>query len=139
MDIRSKYGPKKDVISACTGKLLTEQQHAGRLNPNRIVAKAKQTGMLPTCTRLAEYGDFTQVTTFDEAQNRIAVAKELFMQLPARVRERFANSPARILEFLEDEKNREEAVKLGLIDAKKEEETPKPETKEIPAETPGKA
>ena len=38
------------------------------------------------------------------------------MALPSRVRRRFDNDPAELMEFLADEANREEAVMLGLIE-----------------------
>lgn len=97
---------------------LTEQYHAPEHDINRIVERALRTGALdPSLVRtigrfvdVAEYGDFTT------AQNRIAEASNAFSRLPGRIRERFNNSPAMLLAFLADERNRDEAVKLGLIE-----------------------
>lgn len=126
-EINSRYSPCRKVITVANGELITEQAHAARLNPNRIVAKAKQTGMLPTVQRMAQYGDFSQVGDYMEAQAQIIAANDAFMALPAKIRDRFKNDPAYLLTFLAEESNREEAEKLGLIEPKKKEEiTPKP-------------
>ena len=62
-----------------------------------------------------QYGDFTTVADFHAAQNIIAEATQSFDLLPAALRKRFDNDPAKLLEFLEDDSNREEAIKLGLV------------------------
>ena len=45
-------------------------------------------------------------------------ARDLFMSLDAEVRKRFGNDPAQLLDFLADNKNYDEAKKLGLVDVK---------------------
>ena len=57
-----------------------------------------------------------QSLTFRQAQETVIAAAEAFAALPSRVRQRFNNDPAELLEFLADESNREEAVFLGLIE-----------------------
>ena len=61
------------------------------------------------------YGDYSSVSDFHAAQNLIAEATQTFDLLPASLRKRFDNDPAKLLAFLEDDSNREEAVKLGLV------------------------
>ena len=39
-----------------------------------------------------------------------------FMALPAQLRVRFDHDPVKLLEFLENDQNRNEAIQLGLID-----------------------
>lgn len=65
--------------------------------------------------RQAAFGDFSEGLDYFECQNRILAAQEAFMTLPARVRERFGNEPAEVVEFLSDAKNEAEAVELGLV------------------------
>ena len=60
-------------------------------------------------------GDFTGITDFQSAMEAVVRAQGAFNDLPANVRARFRNDPAEMLAFLEDGKNREEAVKLGLV------------------------
>ena len=49
--------------------------------------------------------------------NIIIQAQDQFASLPANIRDRFANSPEKYLAFLADSANKEEAVKLGLVNA----------------------
>ena len=39
----------------------------------------------------------------------------MFDSLPSSLRERFSNDPSRLLAFVDDESNFDEAVKLGLL------------------------
>ncbi|CAK0755313.1 hypothetical protein CCP3SC15_2050005 [Gammaproteobacteria bacterium] len=73
------------------------------------------------------YGDFSSVTDFQQSMEIIAEAQQQFEVLPSRVRERFANDPARMLAFLDDASNLKEAVELGLCSAR-----PEPVAKEAP-------
>lgn len=97
------------------GKSLTEQSHRDRVNINKIVAKARK-GIPP---RVQEgpglYGDFTSGMSFHEMQNRVADARGDFMALPSEVRKRFENDPGKLLDFIADPNNRQEAMELGLL------------------------
>ena len=50
--------------------------------------------------------------------NAVLAAQDEFMELPAQLRARFNNDPALLIDFLEKEENREEAIKLGLVASK---------------------
>lgn len=52
---------------------------------------------------------------FHELQNQLARTRDEFLELPAHVRARFNNDPAQFLDFFYDEKNADEAAKLGFI------------------------
>lgn len=95
----------------------TQQQFREECDINTIVRRFGITGQAPAPDRLPEYGDFSQVTDFFSAQLAVREATERFMTLPSSVRERFANDPQRLLEFVSDEENREEGIKLGLFNA----------------------
>ena len=71
-------------------------------------------------SRVAQYGDFTNVPDFRESMDLIARANGTFMQLDWKLRERFHNDPAVLIAFLNDPQNRDEAVKLGLVSPKAE-------------------
>lgn len=102
------------------GKSRTVQSHRESCDIPSIIAKFKRTGQLPTiranASELAQYGDFTDVPTFQEAQNKVIAAHAAFDVLPAKIRERFANDPVALLTFMADPANRDEAISLGLID-----------------------
>lgn len=96
---------------------LAQQQFAEEVDINTIVKRFGLTGQLPENLRMPVSGDFTNITDFQSAMNLVVQAKEEFERVPAEVRARFANDPGELMAFLEDEKNREEAVKLGLVSA----------------------
>lgn len=61
------------------------------------------------------YGDFSEApdlrTVLDQTRN----ATQLFNNLPAKIRRQFNNDPIEMLEWVQDEKNAEEAVTIGLL------------------------
>lgn len=94
----------------------TKQSFRDECNINTIVKKAKRTGLLPT-KGLADFGDFSDGIDFMEAKIRIVQAEQAFLNLSSDLRARFDNDPAKLIGFLADEKNRDEAVKLKLLNA----------------------
>lgn len=101
---------------------LTKQAFAEECDINTIVRRFGITGQLPENVRMPTYGDYTDVVDFKTAMDAMALARESFEAMPAQVRERFENDPQKFVEFCSDEKNRDEAVKLGLVPARKLEE-----------------
>ena len=78
------------------------------------MAKFQKTGALTHYMKHApQYGDATQVE-YADALNVIANANTMFEELPATIRKKFENDPAKFLEFVQDPKNQEEMEKLGL-------------------------
>ena len=95
---------------------LTEQHHAESTNINKILAQFMETGILPTSTKDAQYGDVSE-HDFQEVQNQLANAKTLFEELPDPVKAQFDNKPFKFLHFAEDPKNMEALVEMGLANA----------------------
>lgn len=93
---------------------LTQQHQAAETDINLIVKRYTATGMLPQSALEPLYGDFTQAVDFQEAQNKIRAAQEAFMLLPAELRSRFENDPAKLVAFVSDPANDDEAIKLKL-------------------------
>nr|WAE43468.1 MAG: internal scaffolding protein [Microviridae sp.] len=93
----------------------TQQQFLQDCDINVIIARYHKTGVLPERAGQPFFGNFTNGTDFTERQNEIAEANAAFNMLPGWVRKRFQNNPANLLQFLSDEENRDEAIKLGLI------------------------
>jgi len=61
------------------------------------------------------YGDFTEVVDYHSALNAVIAAEDEFMALPAHIRTRFSNDPAKLIDFLGNDANRQEAESLGLV------------------------
>lgn len=98
-------------------KTMAKQSFKEECDINTIMAKYQKTGLIEHVQNVqAQYGDFTSVTDYQLSLNQVIAAQAAFEQLPARVRERFLNDPSRLMAFLEDDKNRDEAVRLGLIE-----------------------
>lgn len=97
----------------------TKQSFKDECDINLILKNYRVTGVLPNNSRaaLAQYGDFSQVPNYETALNRVLEAQEMFNDMPAVVRARFGNDPGRLLGFLSDSQNRDEAVRLGLLAA----------------------
>lgn len=98
---------------------LTDQTQVKDCDINVILERFRQTGTLSDplhpSSRQPVFGDFTDLPDYQGALDLIDRADQMFMQLPAKVRDRFANNPQEIFDFLSDEKNRDEAIELGLI------------------------
>lgn len=109
----------------CKSESRTQQQFAESANIKNIVDRIKR-GVMPIGqTRPPLNIDHTQVKPYHEALNLVTEIKQNFLKQPAKIRERFQNDPAKMLEFLEDPKNMAQAIDLGLA-------TPTEEAKEAP-------
>lgn len=116
-DFATAYGPKLDAVAvACTREEdKTKQSFKDECDINVLMARYEKTGVMPDYGgREGRYLDCTGID-FRESQEMVAQAKSLFAQLPWQVRERFRNDPAQMLDFVEDERNRDEARELGLL------------------------
>lgn len=118
---RAAYAYDVDDVSRETGldvsgePSLTQQQFAKEVDINEIVRRFGITGQMPDVVVMPHSGDFSDVPDFHTAMNLIRQAEEGFMQVPAEIRARFNNDPGQFMAFFEDEKNRDEAIKLGLV------------------------
>lgn len=99
-----------------SGPSLTQQSAKDECDINIIVERAKRGADLSQLSRgPGFYGDFTGLPSYRDALIMVNKANEAFMTLDAQVRKRFDNDPAKLLDFLADDANREEAQKLGLL------------------------
>jgi len=119
---------KKPGLRTFVKPTRTKQAFREECNINSIVERYLSTGVmgnpLNQDMRKPFYGDFSSLPGLQEALNITIKANEMWERLPAKVRFRFRNDPVKLDEFVRDEKNREEAIKMGLI--------PLPEKKEEP-------
>jgi phage internal scaffolding protein len=118
--VRQQYVYDQDAASIesglhCEDASLTQQHFADDCDINQILEKFNVTGQLPTSPISPRYGDFSGITDYHTAINAVMAAEEEFESLPAQIRARFDNEPAQLIDFLSDEKNRDEAIKLGLV------------------------
>lgn len=100
----------------------TQQSAKDECDINFIVERAKRGADISHLNRgVPMYGDFTELPTdLRDCLNIVRKADEAFMSLDAQVRKRFDNDPSKMMDFLKDPANRDEAIKLGLVSAPKE-------------------
>lgn len=96
---------------------LTQQHFTEDADINVIMKRYGVTdgALTPAALDPSHFGDFSDVPDFRSALDRTREAQERFNELPAKIRERFANDPVRLWEFVSDYDNAEEAVTLGLL------------------------
>lgn len=94
---------------------MTQQHHKPHCDVNNILNKYRTTGMLTHINQKQPiYGDFSNLPSYQEALDTVLKAHSTFMDLPSEVRRKFGNNPELLMNFLKDENNNEEAIKLGL-------------------------
>ncbi len=128
--VRSAYSKKSPVRLNFNGTSRTKQSFKDETDINAIMARFQKTGMLEFVNKHEpQYGDVTALD-FQISMESVATAREMFADLPSKVRDRFNNEPAELLEFLDNPDNRDEAVLLGLVTL------PKAKTESKPPATP---
>lgn len=96
---------------------LTQQQFKDDCDINNIVAKFSNTGEFKHLTKkTGVYADFSEIRDYQEMLETVKYGQEAFASLPAKTRARFANNPGELLSFIQDPKNKDEAIAIGLID-----------------------
>lgn len=115
-----------DIIGPYTKKLkislsidpdddLAQQEFKDESDINTIMARYMKTGQLDYVNKHQPQYAEVDAIDFQEAMETVAKGKSMFAALPSDVREKFHNSPAEFLEFINDEKNAEQAARMGLL------------------------
>lgn len=110
--------PREQIRYAkvCSTAERTKQEFVEECDINSIMRNWDSTGLIQhQSANPPTYGNFDQGINYQTALNAIIEADEQFGNLPSAIRTRMGNSPAKLLDFLQDPENREEAIKLGLI------------------------
>lgn len=114
-----KYQGRYPVDKHCDpDKDRTKQEFKDECDINLIVPMAEATGIIRhQSSTPPTYGDFSNSTDYQSALNSLNDATNSFGELPSEIRERMNNDPGKLLDFLGDPKNRDEAIRLGLVNA----------------------
>ena len=110
-----KYGHSQRVQTNITGETRTKVSAQAETDINNIMAKYIKTGHIAWTNRQPPQYGISDGQTFHEAMNIVIEAEENFSELPAHIRKRFGNDPQEFLNFVSDENNHNEAIKLGMI------------------------
>lgn len=133
----TSYGPRKkwgfyrphehkgfDNTDPKTGEVMpsmTRQSEMEACDLHNILKQFTQQGLdqqvLENAKR-GQYADLPDEIDYQASLNLVMAAEASFATLPAQVRERFQNNPAKFLGFVSDPANVEELVKLGIAEDK---------------------
>lgn len=103
-----------------TGPGLTKQEFGKESDINVIMKRYAGSGVLPGRLDGLQpvFADVSGIGDYADTLRRVDAAREAFGQLPAEIRTRFGNRAEALVDFLQHEENRDEAVKLGLVSVK---------------------
>lgn len=95
---------------------LTKQSEKDACDINRIMRRYEATGMLEHTSRIqGVFSDVSDAVDYQSALHVVDSATNAFYSLSAKVRKRFNNNPAELLDFVRNPANRKEALDLGLL------------------------
>jgi hypothetical protein len=115
---KTAYGDRTRSSFQTTGESLTQQSHATAADVRNIIQQYDRTGLIANVNKgIAQYGDYSEINEFSEAQQIVAKAKESFAELPSHIREQFSNNAGLFFEFATNPKNKEEMIRMGLAKA----------------------
>lgn len=116
-DTEREYGSRVPVVKDFTGQTsMTKQAHKDECDVNTIVGRYRTSGFMPHVNiKRPVYEDFSNADDYLSALNKVKAAQELFDGLPARVRARVDNDPAKLIAFVEDPANEAELIELGML------------------------
>lgn len=99
---------------------MTKQEFQHECDINNVIKAFKPHEMMALMQRNANLGNYVDLPDsydFQEALHLVKEAEARFLTVPAKVRDRFGQDPAQFLAFLNDDRNRDEAIALGLVNA----------------------
>lgn len=111
-----------ELVNPATGEVftppsMTKQEFKRECDINNIVRDFQVTGMVTHINARAQQGQYIDLPSDLDFQNSIEVvtrARESFMSLPSKIRDRFGNDPAQFLNFMADPEKLAESYELGL-------------------------
>ncbi|ALS03769.1 VP3 [Gokushovirus WZ-2015a] len=118
MNFKTRYTAERLPVEI-EGESMTQQQFRDDADINLLVDRYTEHPearlMDKISPRVPMFGDYSDVGDLQRNYNKVLNAEEMFFDMPAKFRARFANNPLNLLEFLADPDNRDEALKLGLL------------------------
>lgn len=115
--IKNEKGIVIKVRTQFPDKGRTQQHFKDQCDVNNIIKKYQQTGHLNHIAKTqGMYTDLPNSSTYFEAMTQVVKARDAFETLPSAVRKEFGNKPEGLLDFINDPKNYDQALKWGLIE-----------------------
>ncbi len=110
---RNAYSPRNSVVSPC-GDGAAQQQFKEDCDINTIMQRYQKTGAIDHVSKHQPQYGFASPNDYHQSMNLIATADSMFNDLPSNIRNEFNNNPQAFLEFVQDPKNADRAIELGL-------------------------
>lgn len=122
------------VATENTESSMTDQSFKKDCDVNTVIARFKKTGQITHLARTqGVYADLSETKDLLSSIMEVQRANDAFMTLPSQLRAKLNNSPADFIEWINDPKNDEEAIKYGLKSRSViSEEVKEPQKKEKP-------
>lgn len=95
---RSYADPIERVISPVIGESLTRQDQADLVNINKIYARTQRGEIVLASERMPDYGDYSNVNSYDQMLEMINDAEEAFLSLSSEERKKYNHNPAEYYE-----------------------------------------
>lgn len=110
------HSPKSRRVRFSTiGVSLTQQSSKDECDIHIIMRKAEKHGIVTHLNKYAgTYSDMVSAPNYHEAMVLLANANSMFESVPSSIRAKFGNDPARFLDFMQNENNRDKILKMGL-------------------------
>jgi len=107
--------PSTPYVEKSPGRTRQDDLESSKIG--NIVKRYLKTRELPVTGREAFFADVSSMPDYQTAFGILEAGANAFKQLPAEVKTRFDNDPAKFLDFTNDAGNRDEMVTMGLLDA----------------------
>lgn len=133
MEFRTIYSTRSEDSQTKKAKTfekfsMTDQRFKDETDVNMILARYRVTGdkavlgLQPSGERIRppQYGDFSEVGTYQECLEVVMNAQEQFDALPASVRKEVGNTPEGMLQFISNPDNYDRGVELGIFEKRVE-------------------
>lgn len=98
----------------CDDPSLAQQQFKEDADINVLLERFRVTGVMPAGVKVPQFGDFSGIKDFREAQDYLLQAKNSFMDLPPDIRAKFNHDPATFVDFATNPENIDSLRSLGL-------------------------
>ena len=117
----TRFAPPPKPTMCFEEPSLTEQCHKDDCDINKIIDRFNRTGDISVLSTMqVKQGFYADVTgaasSFMELQAKVAEGKSIFESLPSEIRSKFGNNAAVFWDFVSDPANKEECIKLGLLE-----------------------
>lgn len=113
--------PRNRVQFSCGDEMVTKQSHKDECDIHKILKQYQKTGVITHVTnRQPTFVDLPDEMDYQAGMNTLLRAQDAFAELPATVRDHFANDPARFLGAFNDPAQHDYLRAVGLLNPKKQ-------------------